>query len=69
MMARKDPRIERINAAQPRWQEGQPRRCETNQVGAAGECLACDAEQGVHCLKPPALSTKPPLPTSEASQP
>lgn len=29
-----------------------PRRCDTNLVGAAGECLACDAEQGVHCLAP-----------------
>lgn len=38
--------------AQIVWQSGQPRRCETNQVGAAGECLACDAEQGVACLKP-----------------
>lgn len=27
-----------------------PRRCDTNVVGAAGECLACDAEQGVNCL-------------------
>lgn len=27
----------------------QPRRCDTNVVGAAGECLACDAEQGVSC--------------------
>lgn len=26
-----------------------PRRCDTNQVGGAGECLACDAEQGEHC--------------------
>lgn len=25
------------------------RRCETNMVGDAGECLACDAEQGEHC--------------------
>lgn len=25
------------------------RRCETNLVGGAGECLACDAEQGEHC--------------------
>ncbi len=29
-----------------------PRRCDTNQVGAAGECLACDAEAGVHCKSP-----------------
>lgn len=29
-----------------------PRRCQTNLVGAAGECLACDAEQGVHCMAP-----------------
>lgn len=34
------------------WQKGQPRRCEINQVGPIGECLACDAEQGVACLKP-----------------
>jgi len=27
----------------------QPRRCETNIVGGIGECLACDAEQGVAC--------------------
>jgi len=27
-----------------------PRRCDTNLVGAAGECLSCDAEQGVNCL-------------------
>ena len=25
------------------------RRCQTGIVGAAGECLACDAEQGVAC--------------------
>ncbi len=25
------------------------RRCKSNIVGAAGECLACDAEQGEHC--------------------
>ncbi len=37
-------------ARQAAWQTGQPRRCESNIVGAAGECLACDAEQGVHCL-------------------
>jgi len=30
-------------------QANQPRRCETNIVGAIGECLACDAEQGVAC--------------------
>ena len=29
------------------WPED--RRCETNLVGAAGECLACDADQGEHC--------------------
>lgn len=29
-----------------------PRRCQTNLVGAAGECLACDVEQGVHCQAP-----------------
>ncbi len=32
-------------------QESEPRRCATNIVGAAGECLACDAEQGVACQK------------------
>lgn len=26
-----------------------PRRCDTNQVGASGECLACEADQGEHC--------------------
>lgn len=53
MSARRiDPRIERIRAAQVIWQQGQPRRCETNLVGASGECLACDAEQGVYCLRP-----------------
>lgn len=26
-----------------------PRRCDTNLVGGAGECLACDAAQGEHC--------------------
>ena len=36
----------------------QPRRCETNQVGAMGECLACDAEQGEHCQLT-ALEAKP----------
>ena len=36
----------------------QPRRCETNQVGAMGECLACDAEQGEHCQLA-ALEAKP----------
>lgn len=29
--------------------EGTPRRCQTNVVGAGGECLACGAEQGVAC--------------------
>lgn len=29
--------------------EETPRRCMTNIVGASGECLACGAEQGVHC--------------------
>ncbi|MCW5697915.1 MAG: hypothetical protein KIS96_14440 [Bauldia sp.] len=28
------------------------KRCETNKVGASGECLACDAEQGVSCRWP-----------------
>lgn len=27
----------------------EPRRCDTNLVGAAGECLACDADQGEAC--------------------
>jgi len=27
------------------------RRCETPFVGAAGECLACGADQGVACRK------------------
>lgn len=27
-----------------------PRRCETSLVGGLGECLACDAAQGQHCL-------------------
>lgn len=35
--------------AQEAWQAGQPQRCKTNIVGAMGECLACDAEQGVSC--------------------
>lgn len=26
-----------------------PRRCDTNQVGATGECLACGADNGEHC--------------------
>lgn len=47
-----DPRITRILEAQKVWQKGQPRRCATNLVGAAGECLACDAEQGEHCHHP-----------------
>lgn len=29
-----------------------PRRCDTNHVGAAGECLACDADQGERCREP-----------------
>ena len=29
--------------------EEAPRRCKTNIVGASGECLACDVEQGVAC--------------------
>lgn len=28
-----------------------PRRCDTNEVGASGECLACDADQGEHCRR------------------
>lgn len=39
----------RFRRAQEAWQTNQPRRCKTNIVGAAGECLACDAEQGVVC--------------------
>jgi hypothetical protein len=39
----------RFQRAQEAWQAGQPRRCKTNLVGAMGECLACDAEQGVSC--------------------
>lgn len=37
----------RFRRAQEVWQADQPRRCKTNIVGAMGECLACDAEQGV----------------------
>lgn len=29
-----------------------PRRCDTNQVGGMGECMACDADQGVSCRSP-----------------
>lgn len=29
----------------------QPRRCDTNKVGFNGECLACGADQGVHCRR------------------
>ena len=29
--------------------EGDDRRCQTGLVGAAGECLACDAESGEAC--------------------
>lgn len=29
----------------------EPRRCETNLVDNAGECLACDADQGEHCRR------------------
>jgi hypothetical protein len=39
----------RFRRAQEAWQANQPRRCETNIVGGIGECLACDAEQGVAC--------------------
>jgi hypothetical protein len=28
-----------------------PRRCDTNEIGASGECLACDADQGEHCRR------------------
>lgn len=34
---------------QPELQLDEPRRCDTNLVGAAGECLACNAEQGESC--------------------
>lgn len=27
----------------------EPKRCQTNLVGAAGECFACDADQGEAC--------------------
>lgn len=37
----------RFRRTQEAWQANQLRRCKTNIVGAAGECLACDAEQGV----------------------
>ena len=29
--------------------EDAPRRCKANIVGASGECLSCNAEQGEHC--------------------
>jgi hypothetical protein len=29
----------------------EPARCQTNLVGAAGECLACDADQGETCRR------------------
>lgn len=29
--------------------EETPRRCQTNVVGASGECLVCGADQGVAC--------------------
>lgn len=38
------------------FRAGQPRRCETNIVGGIGECLACDAEQGVPCQSSASLS-------------
>jgi len=28
------------------------RRCDSNLVGGAGECIACDADQGEACRKP-----------------
>lgn len=40
------------------WQAAQPRRCKTNFVGAMGECLACDAEQGVSCQADAMLSAR-----------
>lgn len=39
----------RFRHAHEAWQANQPRRCKTTIVGAAGECLACDAEQGEAC--------------------
>jgi len=46
-------------AANAKFAEGQMwRRCDTNVVGASGECLACDAEQGETCrAKRPAPET------------
>ncbi|TIO63050.1 MAG: DUF4031 domain-containing protein [Mesorhizobium sp.] len=32
-----------------RARRSEPRRCDTNLVGGAGECLACDADQGEAC--------------------
>ena len=29
--------------------EFHPKRCETNEVGAFGECIFCDADQGEAC--------------------
>lgn len=37
-----------------RAQAMQLRRCDSNLVDAAGECLACGAIQGEACRKPPA---------------
>lgn len=47
----------RLRRQMAEWQAGQPRRCKTNLVGAMGECLACDAEQGVSCQFPAALAS------------
>lgn len=35
-----------------RTKRAEPKRCETNLVGASGECLACDADQGETCRGP-----------------
>ena len=38
-----------VDCRRKAFQASQARRCETNIVGGIGECLACDAEQGVSC--------------------
>lgn len=49
----KAKRRKQVNPTGPKIkrQDG-PRRCDTNQVGAIGECLHCDAEQGEMCKSP-----------------
>lgn len=39
---------------------GAPRRCETDQCGPNGDCMACNAYSGERCLAPPIMivSTK-----------